>query len=174
MPQAAEYAREYETIYILRPDVDSEAADKVQQRVSEVIARENGQLVKLESWGRRKLAYVVAKQRTGVYFYARYIGKGGLVQELERNLKFVDSVVKYQTVQLRDDVELATLQIDAEEAKLQKVELPAYVDEPESRERSLGLVVDAAPERHRDVERDAEPTEAEATEASAEETSETA
>lgn len=142
MPQSEKHAREYETIYILRPDVDSEAAEKVQQRVYEVVQRENGQMLKLESWGRRKLAYPVAKQRTGVYFYARFIGKGGLVQELERNLKFVDSVMKYQTVLLTDNVELASLEIDAEEAKLQKIELPAFVAEEEPRERVLGLITD--------------------------------
>ena len=142
MPQSVQHAREYETIYILRPDVDSEAAEKVQQRVYEVVQRENGQMVKLESWGRRKLAYPVAKHRTGVYFYARFVGKGGLVQELERNLKFVDSVMKYQTVMLQDDVVLSALEIDAEEAKLQKIELPSYVAEEEPRERVLGLITD--------------------------------
>jgi len=142
MPQSEKHAREYETIYILRPDVDSEAAEKVQQRVYEIVQREQGQMLKLESWGRRKLAYPVAKHRTGVYFYARFIGKGGLVQELERNLKFVDSVMKYQTVLLTDNVVLASLEIDAEEAKIQKIELPAFVAEEEPRERVLGLITD--------------------------------
>ena len=156
MPQSEKHAREYETIYILRPDVDSEAAEKVQQRVYEVVARENGQMMKLESWGRRKLAYPVAKQRTGVYFYARFIGKGGLVQELERNLKFIDSVMKYQTVLLTDDVVLESLTIDAEEAKIQKIELPAFVAEEEPRERVLGLITDDGPRHdrhHRDDDR---------------------
>lgn len=142
MPQSEKLAREYETIYILRPDVDSEAAEKVQQRVYEVVQRENGQMVKLESWGRRKLAYPVKKHRLGVYFYARFVGKGGLVAELERNLKFVDSVMKYQTVLLNDDVELASLSIDAEEAKAKKIELTDYVAEEEPRERVLGLITD--------------------------------
>lgn len=169
MPQSEKHAREYETIYILRPDVDSEAAEKVQQRVYEVVQRENGQMLKLESWGRRKLAYPVKKQRTGVYFYARFIGKGGLVQELERNLKFVDSVMKYQTVLLQDEVELSSLQIDAEEAKLQKIELPAYVAEEEPRERVLGLITDEPRhERHaRDQEGQDEPSEGAEVEAAA-------
>src|SRR4029078_9465873 len=80
-------SKEYETIYILRGDVDADTAEKVQTRVSEVVARESGQLVKVEAWGRRKLAYPVAKQKKGVYVYVKYVGKGGLVQEIERNLK---------------------------------------------------------------------------------------
>ena len=66
--EAQKSAREYETIYVLRQDVDPDTADKVAHRVAEVIGRENGRLVKVETWGRRKLAYVVAKQRRGVYY----------------------------------------------------------------------------------------------------------
>ena len=51
--------KEYETIYVLRSDVDADTAEKVQGRVAEVVARENGKLVKVEAWGRRKLAYPV-------------------------------------------------------------------------------------------------------------------
>jgi small subunit ribosomal protein S6 len=60
-----ERSKEYETIYVLRPDIDPDTADKVQARVSEVVARELGKLVKVEGWGRRKLAYPVAKHRKG-------------------------------------------------------------------------------------------------------------
>ena len=92
-------SKEYETIYILRSDVDADTADKVQGRVAEVVGRDNGKLVKVESWGRRKLAYPVGKQKKGVYVYVKYVGRGGLVQELERNLKLQDTVLKFQTVQ---------------------------------------------------------------------------
>ena len=50
--------------------------------------------------------------------------------------------MKYQTVLLTDNVELANLSIDAEEAKIQKIELPAFVAEEEPRERVLGLITD--------------------------------
>ncbi|WP_368408845.1 30S ribosomal protein S6, partial [Erwinia amylovora] len=49
--------KEYETIYILRPDVDADTAEKIQNRVAEVVGRDAGKLVKVEAWGRRKLAY---------------------------------------------------------------------------------------------------------------------
>ena len=101
---AQKRAREYETIYILRPDVDPDTADKVASRVAEVVGRENGTLVKVETWGRRKLAYDVAKQRRGVYYYLKYLGGGAVVTELERNLRMLDTVLKFQTVLLRDDV----------------------------------------------------------------------
>ncbi|MBX3227244.1 MAG: 30S ribosomal protein S6 [Labilithrix sp.] len=141
MPEAqALKSKEYETIYILRSDVDADTADKVQGRVAEVVARDNGKLVKVESWGRRKLAYPVGKQKKGVYIYVKYVGKGGLVQELERNLKLQDSVLKFQTVLTNKDVDVASVAVDPEEVKFQRLELPAEEEEKESREKALGLV----------------------------------
>lgn len=133
-------SKEYETIYVLRGDVDPDTAEKVQSRVSEVVGRENGKMVKVESWGRRKLAYPVNKSRKGVYVYVKYVGKGGLVQELERNLKLADSVMKFQTILVRDSVDESTLTIDPEEVKLQRLDLPPEEEEKESREKALGLV----------------------------------
>jgi small subunit ribosomal protein S6 len=141
MPEAqALKSKEYETIYILRSDVDADTADKVQGRVAEVVGRDNGKLVKVESWGRRKLAYPVGKQKKGVYVYVKYIGRGGLVQELERNLKLQDTVLKFQTVQTAHDVDVQAVTIDPEEVKFQRLELPPEEEEKESREKALGLV----------------------------------
>ncbi len=139
-PQGHVRVREYETIYILRSDVDSDAAEKVQARVADALEREHGKLVKVEAWGRRKLAYPIGKQRKGVYVYLKYVGGGGLVAEIERNLKLQDAVVKYMTVQSGDAVDLETLQIDPEETKLGKFELAPEDEKEESREKQLGLV----------------------------------
>ena len=133
-------SKEYETIYILRSDVDADTADKVQGRVAEVVGRDNGKLVKVESWGRRKLAYPVGKQKKGVYIYVKYVGRGGLVQELERNLKLQDTVLKFQTVLTNEEVDVQTVTVDPEEVKFQRLELPAEEEEKESREKALGLV----------------------------------
>jgi small subunit ribosomal protein S6 len=144
-PQSHARAKEYETIYILRSDVDSEAAERVQARVADALDREQGKLVKVEAWGRRKLAYPVGKQRRGVYVYLKYVGGGGLVAEVERNLKLQDAVVKYMTVQTADTVDLGSIQIDPEETKLGKFELAPEDEKEESREKQLGLV-DFGPE----------------------------
>jgi len=151
MATSTESLREYETIYILRNDVDADAADKVANRVTEVVEREKGRLVKFEAWGRRKLAYEVNKQRKGVYVYVKYLGKGGLVQELERNLRLADTVLKHLTVQTADDVDVTTVTIDPEEVKFRRLELPPEEEEKMSREKQLGLVYD--PERREERER---------------------
>jgi small subunit ribosomal protein S6 len=142
------HAREYETIYVLRQDVDPDTADKVASRVAEVVGRENGKLVKVETWGRRKLAYVVAKQRRGVYYYLKYLGGGAVVAELERNLRMLDNVLKFQTVMLREDVQVDSVTVDPEEVKFARIEAPPEDEKEESREKMLGLI-DAPEERPR-------------------------
>lgn len=140
-------AREYETIYILRPDIDADGADKVGQRVNEVVGRENGKLTKVELWGRRRLAYDISKHKRGVYVYLKYLGNGGVVSEVERNLRLSDDVIKYQTVLVRNNVE-SDLAINADEVKFERVELaPMEEDRDESRERQLGLIEPEKPVR---------------------------
>lgn len=134
-------AREYETIYILKPDIDAESAERVGTRVAEVVGREAGQLTKVETWGRRKLAYTIAKHRRGVYVYLKYLGSGRVVSEVERNLRLFDGVLKYQTVLVRSDVEVAEVTVSADEVKFERLELPPLEEDKEdSRERQLGLV----------------------------------
>jgi small subunit ribosomal protein S6 len=133
-------AREYETIYILRPDVDTEGAGKVATRVTEVVAREAGMLSKVESWGRRKLAYPVRKYRKGVYLYLRFVGGGALVTELERNFRMLkDSVLKFQTVQLGEVEDVAAVKVDPEEVKFAAIEPLPEDEREEPREKLLGL-----------------------------------
>jgi small subunit ribosomal protein S6 len=118
---------------------------------TKVVDRATGKIVKVEGWGRRRLAYPVAKQRRGVYVYLKYLGGGGLVQEIERNLKLSDVVLKFQTVLLRDHVDVATITIDPEEVKLGRLELPPEDEVQESREKMLGLIEGAfeSPKSHR-------------------------
>lgn len=141
-------AREYETIYILKPDVDADAAERVGARLSEVITRESGRLTKVENWGRRRLAYGIRKHRRGVYMYLKYLGNGRVVAEIERNLRLLDGVIKYQTVLVQNNVEAAGITISDEDVKFERVELPPLEEErDESRERQLGLL---EPERRQE------------------------
>lgn len=141
-------AREYETIYILKPDIDADSAERVGSRLSEVIGRESGRLTKVENWGRRRLAYDIAKQRRGVYIYLKYLGTGRVVAEVERNLRLMDGVIKYQTILVRNDVVVADVTIADDDVKFERVELtPLEEERDESKERQLGLI---EPERRQD------------------------
>ncbi len=131
--------RSYETIYVMRPDVAKESASRVSGRVQEVIDREGGKLTLVETWGRRQLAYPVKKFKRGVYVYVQYVSGGGLVSELERNLRMLDEVIKFQTVQVGGEIDVAALQVDPEQVKFEDIEPPPEDEVEESLERSLGL-----------------------------------
>jgi small subunit ribosomal protein S6 len=148
-------AREYETIYILRPDIDADGAERIGSRLAEVVGRESGRLTKVETWGRRRLAYDIAKHRRGVYVYLKYLGGGKVVSEIERNLRLSDGVLKYQTVLVRNDVEVQGVTIADEDVKFERLELaPLEDDRDDSRERQLGLI---EPERRVDRSSEAAP-----------------
>lgn len=142
---AGVHAREYETIYVLRPDVAKDSQEKIAQRVGEAVAREGGKLTTIENWGRRQLAYAVKKAKRGVYVYTKYIGGGAAVAEVERNLRMLDDVLKYQTVQVNDDIDASTVTVDAEALKFEPVELPGEDEVEETIERKLGF--EGGPER---------------------------
>ncbi|WP_437722349.1 30S ribosomal protein S6 [Sorangium sp. So ce861] len=148
-------AKEYETIYILRPDIDADGAERIGTRLAEVVSREAGRLTKVETWGRRRLAYDIAKHRRGVYVYLKYLGGGKVVSEVERNLRLADGVLKYQTVLVRNDVEVQGLAVADEDVKFERLELaPLEDDRDDSRERQLGLI---EPERRVDRSSEAAP-----------------
>jgi small subunit ribosomal protein S6 len=145
--------REYETIYILRPDVTRDAQERVATRMTEVLGREKARLTSIENWGRRPLAYPVKKKKRGVYVCLKYLGGGGLVSELERNLGVLDDVMKFQTIQVRDDVDAETVSVNPEDVKFEAVDPPQPgEDEGERIEQILGF--ERSPERARSDDTD--------------------
>ena len=137
---ATKLAREYETIYILRPDVDNETAEKVVERAKDVIARLDGTQTKLDNWGKRKLAYPIRKNSRGIFVYLKYVGFSDLVAELERNLRLVDQVMRFQTVLLEEDLDPAAVAVDPEELQYLHVEDEEEAEDAElERARRLGM-----------------------------------
>ena len=100
--------REYETIFILKPDVTNEVIGATNSKIRGVLEAGGGTLLKIENWGRRKLAYEVKKQLKGIYIFLRYLGNAGLVEEVERNLRLSDSVIRQYSVKIAENVDAAT------------------------------------------------------------------
>jgi len=99
--------RNYEIIFIVRPDVTEEDVDKLIAQMEGVVAGTGGKLEKVEKLGRRRLAYRVRKQREGFYVLFRLQGSGDTVKEFERRLKVIDTVIKYLSVRIDEDLERA-------------------------------------------------------------------
>ena len=129
----------------MRPDVTKESAGKIAARVDEVVKREGGKLMLVETWGRRQLSYAVRRCKRAVYVYFKYIGGSGLVAEIERNLRMLDDVIKFQTVLLNPEVNVAELQIDPATVQFEELDLPEDVEDDKALERALGFI---EPQKH--------------------------
>ncbi|MFH1624986.1 MAG: 30S ribosomal protein S6 [Pseudomonadota bacterium] len=109
--------RAYETVFIADADISEEDVDYITERVSGIVRDFNGKLLKIEKWGRKKLAYAVKKRTKGYYFLLSFLGDHTLTTELERILKLDDRILKYLTVKVDKHTEL-----DAEEEEKPKGE----------------------------------------------------
>ena len=121
--------REYETIYILRPDSTSDVIAQVNQKVRGVIEAGGGTLLKIDNWGKRKLAYEVKKQLKGIYLFFSYLGTAGLLEEVERNLRLTDSVIRYYSVKIAENVDPAARTSEFTEEAFTKAATPGPDEE---------------------------------------------
>ena len=121
--------REYETIYILRPDSTTDVIAQVNLKIRGVVESGGGTLLKVDNWGKRKLAYEVKKHLKGIYLFFSYLGTAGLVEEVERNLRLSDSVIRYYSVKIAENVDPATRTSELTEESFAKASTPGPDEE---------------------------------------------
>ena len=92
--------RLYEEVFIVKPDAAEEEAEAVVELLSKTVKEQGGTIEQLDRWGRRKLAYRVAKFDEGIYFILKFYAKPETVKEVERRLRVNDLVIKFLTVRL--------------------------------------------------------------------------
>jgi len=103
-------SRVYEVMFIIRPDVDDDEAEKLITNFSSTVTTGGGVVKSVEKLGRRKLAYMVRRFNDGNYVLLTIEAGGPVVLELERRLRVTEPVIKFITVR-----------IDEEEKRLAKV-----------------------------------------------------
>jgi small subunit ribosomal protein S6 len=97
--------RTYDLIFICRPATPEEEITKIVTTLEHSAGEHGGKIEKTERWGTRRLAYRVAKHREGFFVYMVIKGApGDLIKELERRLKVNDTVIKYQTIRLDEEL----------------------------------------------------------------------
>jgi small subunit ribosomal protein S6 len=121
--------REYETIFILKPDLANDAISAVNAKIRGVLDAGGGKLLKIDNWGRRKLAYEVKKQLKGIYLFWRYLGDPGLVEEIERNLRLSDQVIRYYSVKVAENVDVATATTEVTDESFANASVPGPDEE---------------------------------------------
>lgn len=108
--------RRYETILIAHVDLAEDDLTALIDRCGTIITERKGILVKVERWGKRKLAYLIKKQPRGFYILFDYACETAVVNELERNLKIHDRVLKFMTVLKDETADPAALEKEIAEA----------------------------------------------------------
>ena len=92
--------RKYETLLLLSPELSSEEREGLLGNLTGVVEREQGNILEVDVWGMKDLAYPVRKMDRGFYVRLVYDAPGPLVAELERNIRISDGIFKFITVQL--------------------------------------------------------------------------
>ena len=112
----------YDLIFIIQSDVPKDEIDEIVERYKGIVANLKGTVVKAEKWGIRRLAYKIEKQGRGFYVLLDFVGNTPVIRELERNLKFDDKVLRYQTVKRASQVSMADIEKEMAGAKKEKPE----------------------------------------------------
>ena len=90
-------SRDYELGLIINPEVSEEETRAVLDRVEQIVANYGGQIVRVNQWGRRRLAYPIERHREGFYVFVDMILTPETVSELERTLKVSETVLRHMT-----------------------------------------------------------------------------
>jgi len=94
--------RKMETLVLISPELTAEEREKLLTTLTSVVDRENGNMLEVDQWGMRDLAYPVRKQMRGYYVRLEYMAPATLVVELERIIRIQEDVFKFLTIRLED------------------------------------------------------------------------
>lgn len=108
--------RDYELAYIIKADLDETAIKASVDSVDALVVSHGGEVVRTALWGRRRLAYEIAKMRDGYYAISAIRLDPDKVTEMERSLRLHDSVFRHMIVVRDGDVEAANLRATANAA----------------------------------------------------------
>ena len=95
--------RQYELVYILPPETTEAQVTELHDQVAAVVSRMHGQIEKTENWGRKRLAYEIARHKEGVYVLEVINGSGELMKELDRRLRVMDLVIRHSVVRVDEE-----------------------------------------------------------------------
>lgn len=170
-------ARDYELGIVINPEVGDEQARAIVERVTQMIVANEGQVVRVNAWGRRRLAYPIEHHRDGLYFFFDLILPPQSIAEIERSLglneeiirhliKFRDPRVAVEQRQREAEAEVRAAEARAQAEALAQAQAQAAEAEPAAEAPAEAPVAEAEPAEATSAEAAAAaeeaPTEAEA------------
>ena len=114
--------RSYQSVLIVKSDLDEAQVDRVLEKITEFLSKNNGSILKAEKWGKKRLAYRINKSRFGYYLNIYHTCESLKVPALEAAYKLYDLILKFLVIKLTDkQLELAMereYKAEAEETKV--------------------------------------------------------
>lgn len=94
--------RKFETLLLFSPDLTTENRQHILENLQRFVQTNSGQMLTVDDWGARDLAYPVEKHTRGRYIRLEYGIDGTHVSEFERRIRISDGILKFMTVKLSD------------------------------------------------------------------------
>jgi len=127
--------RTYEILFIAEPELGERELDALVATVQGFVEKEGGTVQRVEKWGKKRLAYVVKKQREGNYVLMVAEGGAAMVKEVERRMRVSDGVLRFITVRVDEDL-----------AKAERKKAQRAVEEAKRKARTGGRPAPAEPQ----------------------------
>ena len=89
--------KRYETAILFDPELPEDARKEFLVKLSGIVAGYKGEVLKIDDWGNRKLAYAIRKRSNAFYTFLLYTGNRGVVEEVERNIKIFEGILRHLT-----------------------------------------------------------------------------
>jgi small subunit ribosomal protein S6 len=150
--------REYETTVIIQPEISDEGVQEFCGRLDAIVEKGGGVRLMYDDQGRRRLAYEIRNFQKGRHLMLHFLDEGGAVPILERVLRLEDSVLRFLTVQVNDNV------VDVDARKIRAAE-EVRIRQQRAAERAAREAEEASERAEREAEEAAARAEREAKEA---------
>ena len=108
----------YESVVLINAALEDEQVETTITRIQETITSHGGEIIELDKWGRKRLAYPIKKSKSGYYVVIRFESTTDLVTTLERNYRLDENIIRYLTIAL----DKYALEAIAKQKEMQKAE----------------------------------------------------
>jgi small subunit ribosomal protein S6 len=119
--------KRYETAILFDPELPEDQRKEFLGKLAGIIASYQGEVLNTDDWGNRKLAYQIRKKSNAFYTFLLYTGVRGVVEEVERNIKIFDGILRYLTT-----VHTAELKVAKPAFQQGQEEAPVLPEAPDS------------------------------------------
>ena len=91
----------YEHTIVARQDVSASQIKQITEKYSEIVEKNDGEIVQTQNWGLINLSHIIKKNKKGFYFHIKFEGDGKTIKELEKNENIDESLIRFLTVKVK-------------------------------------------------------------------------